>query len=121
MRSSLGERVWDVVIVDATGEPADCSLRLRDELLRHDLLVQLDVVPAPSAGDLPPLTGARASQAAYCVILMTTEHGPSYVAIPAPRFPGQAPKVGPGDIETGPMRDDVVGLAARIAGRVRRR
>ena len=120
MRSSLGERAWDVLIIDATGEPADCSLRLRDALLGHDLRVQLDIVPAPSAGDLPPLTGARASQAAYCVILMTTEHGTSYVAIPAPRFPGQAPKVGPGDIETGPVRDDLAGLAVRIAGRLRR-
>src|SRR5258708_29478712 len=88
------ERAWDVVIVDATGKPADCSLRLQAELLRRDLRVQLEVVPSPGIGELPPLTGARVGQAAYMVLLMTKREddgreATAYVAAPALRFPGQ--------------------------------
>jgi hypothetical protein len=127
------ERAFDVVIVDATGQPADCSLRLRGELLLRDLRVQLEVVPSPSIGDLPALTVARVSQAAYVVILMTTREDDgreetSYVAVPAPRFPGQSPDFAPhgakapsGSIETGPIRDDLAALAGRIAGRLRKK
>jgi hypothetical protein len=125
------ERAYDVVIVDATGKPADCSLRLRGELLLRDLRVQLEVVPSPGIGDLPPLTGARVNQAAHVVILLTKREDDgrevtAYVAVPAPRFPGQAPafapkgvKAPPGSIETGKVGDDVAGLAGRIAERVR--
>jgi len=100
MVRSATERAFDVVIVDATGRPADCSLRLRAELLLRDLRVQLEIVPSPGVGDLPALTGARVSQAAYVVILMTKckdDEGEEtvYVAVPAPKFPGQDPKFAP--------------------------
>jgi hypothetical protein len=45
------ERAFDAVIVDATGRPADCALRLQAELLRLELCVQLEVVPAPSVAE----------------------------------------------------------------------
>jgi len=127
------ERAFDVVIVDATGKPADCSLRLRAELLLLDLRVQLEVVPSPGIGDLPALTGARASQAAYVVILMTTREDDGreetgYVAVPAPQFQGQSPKFAPhgvkapaGSIETGRLGNDVAALAGRIAERCQAR
>jgi hypothetical protein len=126
------ERAYDVVIVDATGKPADCSLRLRGELLLRDLRVQLEVVSSPGVGDLPPLTGARVSQAAYVVILLTKREDDgreetAYVAVPAPKFPGQEPAFAPhgvkapaGSIETGRVDDDVAALAGRIAERVGR-
>jgi hypothetical protein len=126
MVRSATERAFDVVIVDATGRPADCSLRLQAELLLRDLRVQLEVVPAPSVGDLPPLTEARVSQAAYVVILMTVGEETAYVAVPAPRFPGQDPVFAPvgakalaGSVETGRLGEDVAGLAGRIAVRCR--
>jgi hypothetical protein len=124
------ERAFDVVIVDATGKAAGCSPRLRGELLLRDLRVQLEVVPSPGIGDLPPLTGARVSQAAYVVILLTKREDDgrevtAYVAVPAPRFPGQEPRFAPKGvkapartIETGMVGDDVAGLAGRIAERV---
>ena len=40
MKSSLGERVFDVVIVDASCTAPECSLSQRIELLRHELCVQ---------------------------------------------------------------------------------
>jgi hypothetical protein len=119
------ERAFDVVIVDATGRPADGSLRLQAELLRLDLRVRLEVVPSPGVGDLPALTGARVSQAAYVVILMTVGEETAYVAVPAPKFPGQDPVFAPvganapaGSVETGRLGEDVGGLAVRIAGRL---
>jgi hypothetical protein len=130
VRSVATDRAWDVVIVDATGKPADCSLRLRGELLLRDLRVHLEVVPSPGVGDLPPLTGARVSQAAYVVILLTKREDDgrevtAYVAVPAPRFPGQAAafaphgvRATPGSIETGRVGDDLTALAARIAERL---
>jgi hypothetical protein len=125
------ERAFDVVIVDATGKPADCSLRLRAELLLLDLRVQLEVVPSPGIGDLPALTGARVSQAAYVVILLTKRGDDGreetyFVAVPAPRFAGQSPQFAPhgakapaGSIETGTIGDDVAALAGRIVDRLR--
>ncbi len=125
------ERAWDVVIVDATGKPADCSLRLRDALVERKLRAQVEVVPAPSVGDLPPLTEARVSQATYAMVMMTVRmddgrEETAYVAVPAPRFPGQSPSFAPagtkalsGSIETGRLVDDVAALAGRIAERVR--
>jgi hypothetical protein len=127
------ERAFDVVIVDATGKPADCSLRLRGELLLRELRVQLEILPSPGIGDLPPLTGARVEQAAYVVILLTRREDDgrevtAYVAVPAPKFPGQEPafapqgaKAPPGSIETGRVGDDVAALAGRIAERLVRR
>ena len=125
------ERAFDVVIVDATGKPADSSLRLRAELLLLDLRVQLEIVSSPGLGDLPALTGARVSQAAYVVIMLTKreddglEHV-AYVAVPAPRFPGQSPdfapdgaKAPPGSIETGRVGTHLAALAERIAERLR--
>ncbi|SRR5258706_1345578 len=130
MVRSATERAFEVVIVDATGKPADCSLRLRAELLLLDLRVQLEVVPSPGIGDLPALTGARVSQAAYVVILLTKREGDGreethYVGVPAPWYRGQSPTFAPheakgpaGSIETGRIGDDVAALAGRIAERL---
>jgi len=132
VRANTCDRTWDVVIVDATGKPADCSLRLQAELLLRDLRVKLEVVPSPGVGDLPPLTGARVSQAAYVVILLTKRENDGreetgFVAVPAPRYQGQLPTFAPHgakapaeSIETGRI-GDVAALAGRIAERVQRR
>ena len=57
MVRSATERAFDVVIVDATGKPADCSLRLRAELLLRYTARRLDRVARP--GD-DPVTVNRA-------------------------------------------------------------
>jgi hypothetical protein len=123
-------RTWDVVIIDATGRPADCSLRMRAELLRLGLRVQLHIVPAPSASAPPLIPHEDLKHAAYSVILRTEceDDGTEvmvYLGIPAPRYPGQMFKFAPmgtqapaGSIETGRM-GDVTALADRIAERLR--
>jgi len=126
----VGDRTWDVVIVDATDKPADRSLRLQAELLLRDLRVALEVVPRQGLGDLSPLTEARVSQAAYCVLITTMKEDDgreqtAYVGLPAPCYPGKSVDVAPfgtiappGSIETGRM-GDVAALAGRIAERTR--
>jgi hypothetical protein len=65
------------------------------------------------------------SQAAYAVILMTVGEETAYVAVPAPRFPGQSPSFAPpgteappGSVETGRIGVDVAVLAGRTPDQV---
>lgn len=130
MVSTSSRRAFDVVIIDATGKPTDCSLRLRDELLLRRLRVQLHIVPAPSASAPPLVPHEDLTRAAYSVILRTEREDDGtevtvHVGIPAPRYPGQVfkfaavgTKAPPGTIETGRVGDDVCSLAARIAERL---
>jgi hypothetical protein len=125
------DRAWDVVIVDATGKPADLSLRLRGELLLRDLRVQLEIVAAPSDPNAPPISGEQLTRAAYAVVLITVRgdderEETAYVGVPAARYPGESAKFAPagtkappGSVETGRVGDDVAELAGRIAGRLR--
>src|SRR5260221_5985802 len=117
------ERAWDVVIVDATGKPADCSLRLRGALLLRDLSVQVDIVAAPSDPHAPPISGEHLTRAAYAVVLVTVREDDgreetAYVGVPAARYPGESAKFAPagtnappGSVETGRLGDDVAALA----------
>jgi hypothetical protein len=126
------QRTWDVVIVDATGKPADCSLRLRGELLLRDLRVQLEIVAAPSDRHAPPISGEHLTRAAYAVLLLSVQEDDgreetAYLGVPAARYPGQSARFvlagtrpPPGSVEIGRVRGDVASLAARIAGKVRK-
>jgi len=51
--------LFDVVIIDATGRPADCSLRLQADLLGRDLRVRIEVAVAAdeAAGHLRERAG----------------------------------------------------------------
>jgi hypothetical protein len=122
--------LFDVVIVDATGKPADCSSRLQAELLRRDLRVRIEVEAPPSDSNAAAILDANLTHARYWVIL-TTVHADDgreetgFVAVPAPRYPVKRPSFAPvglkaplEKIETGRM-GDVAALAGRIAERVR--
>ena len=98
----VSDLIWDVVIIDATGKPADCSLRLRAELLRRDLRVKLDIVQPASESAAPESVLSDAKRTAYCVVLATKPDGTAYAAIPAQRRFGQLPSTAKlEDIEVG--------------------
>jgi len=122
--------LFDVVIIDATGRPADGSLRLEAELLRRDLRVRIEVAVPSYDPHAAANLDANLTHAGYWVIL-TTLHADDgreetgYVAVPAPRFPVKRPSFAPvglkaplENIETGRLGDDVAALAGRIAQRL---
>ena len=122
---------FDVVIIDATGRPADSSLRLQADLLRRDLRVRIEVAAPSFDAHAAAILDANLTHAGYWVIL-TTLHADDgreetgYVAVPAPRYPVKRPSFAPvglkaplENIETGRLGDDVAALAQKIVERCR--
>src|SRR5882672_133070 len=92
--------LFDVVIIDATGRPADCSLRLQADLLGRDLRVRIEVAAPSCDSHAAAILDANLTHAGYWVIL-TTVHAndgreeTGYVAVPAPRYPVKRPSFAP--------------------------
>ena len=118
MRSSLHERSFDVVIIDATSGPGTEGQRLHDECARRGLRAQLDRMPTPRSGNLPPLTGARAGQAKCCLLLLSARAGTVFMTFPAPRGPGESLELGIARAQIGCVGEDVKGLVDQVAGRL---
>ena len=123
--------IFDVVIIDATGRPADSSLRLQAELLRRDLRVRIEVATASSDAHAAAILDTNLKHAGYWVILTTVPADDgrvetSYVAVPAPHYPVKRPSFAPvglkaplESIESGRLGKDMTALVQKIAERCR--
>jgi hypothetical protein len=122
----------DVIVVDATGRPANDSHRLRDALLRRGMKVKLEVVAPPSRSILTDRIIEDVRRTEYCVLLMSVEEGTdsgkretAYLALPTPPRHGSVPEprsssAAGSRLAIGRLKEGVDALAERIATFVER-
>jgi|SRR5688572_9121706 len=116
----------DVLILVPPGSLSNFAEDLGAELVRLGVSVRVRSVRSQAESPLKLAVSEDADKARLCVVLGLVGEKPSYALLPAPRVPGEEPRFAPqgrhgapDEVEIGPLTEDVVTRAGRVAARLR--
>ena len=116
----------DALILVPPGSLSDFAEDLGAELVRLGLSVKVRSVRSQAESPLKLAVSEDAEQARLCVVFGLVGEKPCYALLPAPRVPGEEPRFAaqgkhgaPDEVEIGPLVEDAVTPAGRIAARLR--